>query len=1263
MDDFEFDDDAKDQKRIRGRSLIGTTRSTSLSLSVCSHSSTISGNTAATTMKHENGNENRKKRHRLNHGSSALSCRADPALSALALAVASASASASASANIDELNQNDQDSNSEATIANANINVNAEPFISSHGINDSVRHINYPSHESSTNSSKTSTHGGKRQTRRRKTHVSKNKKDSTLLTNNYFSSSPLMFSSPSSFLSSIKSSTASSMSNTTTSIDKRSSTTTNINTNINNNPDNDENLEIEIQSEGKFGTPPGSPSQQPRNRDHAFPRESMPAPNSRSNNLMVTSNASVDSLKSNDSAPFSHKASSCGNSIVSQRSNRSHASSRSYQDQYQRRGRAQRSKGRTKSTFSRDNDNDDEEDLDDEPSPQSSHANSSIISYESERVMTGAGTDMYAVQDAGSYRLMLDDCTYFCSSFLSRITMVKSDITRNIHDNGSDSGNCNGNTTEIDSKKHCTITADSACDLAIMLTSKKTRGVLMTMSSLGSKGAGMGQQSVDSVDNNAFIHVLKVIGHIPQSIIGSYLPLLVAWSDTGKGNYYNEDEEIFIDWNNVISMNSVNEESVTERKEIGSDTAANGPSSFGKRRTKNARRAKDAPNQMLHAQGSVFDTAVTHALAIAAHFISLDCTFKNNLSASPSAAVAKTFRRELLRNNDFMRGVARLLIADHIVSCILENTNPTAKDASALSVSAKDAPQDEKDAINCEENSISDDKIVADPTSRGRKKKRKRKFAMVELNFDSIPEENLKEESKSTQAKPGRGGFDFFSDEASNYANSVQSSSSAYSTNKIPSRLKRKIASAQSKIDATTINNIIEIKVQDTSCIFCGDLSSAKQRREANPGNLALDTFNRILSGKMDGEDEEPQDAEEQSACSDDGVDSNVNEEGNSLDVSMESDDDGVESANLNNPMIFKNVMIRRSGAIPFLARAIAETLESCIAMSMQSQVGNGKCCTGCIHYLKDRLLRLSSIIDSLCCMSKSNRKMFCRIARKSQQCYEPYLIPALLRSVLQFSAPSLIHTNPVFADIGLAALRTLTSLTHENPVASTQFYALSITKPASVSTSSETFRGVEMILNLLHQLVEDQSQAYASQHIYDSIIFCLNSLTNVLESHSFTHVCKMLLGMSLISNEKEQKSISALSWITHWIVSQTESFRDAVMSGSPGNNGNKDDADGRNLEHHEDEFLVTSGNGFILLSYLLGAHPMTAYHDDSTRIQIKNLILNELPENSNKLILVINTLKAFCNFYRYSIGDLSVAVIAPVLKLIEGLEQVSIDD
>jgi len=1219
MNEFDFDDD---QEHNDGNAKVSS------SASLCSHSSTVVSGTPG----------NKKKRYRLNHGAAALSCRADP-----------------------KLLENDEDNNPDDEDQDMSTFEDTTKS-SSRRINNTVRAkrqtmVEPESEESVAKSSRS----GIRQTRRRKKHIPNARKKKEI---NFSScSSPLQFSSPSSFLSSIKSSSASSADASAPSADKSASPNRGLveKDHLGKNYVGDCHHSgsgsedgLEISSECEFGTPPGSPPRKQRmmHFNNAAPkydigRNRTSAPNSPVIEKEQSSNDFVSSMdppkavrrlnEETNSAPSSSllprdKSDLCDLSIAtqnSQRSNRSHASRKANQL-----GRAQRTKVSKKVAFTTLDESGDEEDFDDLKSPQSSQANSSIISYESERVVTGAGADMYAVQDAGSSRLILDDCNYCCSSFLSGIGVVEG--------------------AETETKKHCTITADSACDLAIMLSSKKTRGILTRMSAVGSKRMCTSQESEASVDNNSFINVLKVVGHIPQSIKGSYLPPSIAWSNEGKDNYYDADKYVY--WDDIISAQTSNDVLSTTQKEIVSETPATG-SSFVNRRTKRARQIKDSSTQLVDAEASVFDSAVTYAWAIAAHFISLECTYKNSASASCSAATAKAFRKELLRNKDFMNGVARLLLADHIVACILERSNPTAKSGIAASTSAKHAVHNDTEMAN-EEDPAPDGNAAADPTSRGRRKKRKRKVAVVEQTFDSIPEDEAQVEAISTKTKAGtKDGLDFLSDEASNKTNSIQSSTSAYSSSRVPSRFKRKIASALSKID-TTATDASDCRDQGCSCIFCGEISSAKQRREANPGNLALDAFCRILSGKIN-DDEAEEDADDETECNEEDILSDKDEEGESLDGPLESDDDGIENANLGNPMIFKNFMVRRSGAIPYLARAIVETLESCIAMSMQTESGSGSCCAGCIHYLKNRLLRLSSLIDSLCCMSGLNRKLFCRVANKGQLRYEPFLLPSLLRSVSHFSAPSLLKNDPIFSDIGLAALRTLTSLTHENPVASGQFYSLPIAKPLSVSTTSETPKGVEIILNLMYQLVEGRSEQCSSQHIYDSIIFCLNSLTNVLESPSFPHVCKLLLEMRLMSNEK-QESVCALAWLSRWIVSQTESFRDAVMTGSPGKNDSMDSSGSRHLEHHEDEFLLTSGNGFILLSYLLVAHPMAKKPDDSTRIRIKSLILNELPENSNKLILVINTLKAFCNFYRYSIGDLSVAVIAPVLKLIAGLEKIS---
>jgi hypothetical protein len=60
---------------------------------------------------------------------------------------------------------------------------------------------------------------------------------------------------------------------------------------------------------------------------------------------------------------------------------------------------------------------------------------------------------------------------------------------------------------------------------------------------------------------------------------------------------------------------------------------------------------------------------------------------------------------------------------------------------------------------------------------------------------------------------------------------------------------------------------------------------------------------------------------------------------------------------------------------------------------------------------------------------------------------------------------------------------------------------------------------------------------------------------------------------------------------------------------------------------------------------------------------RIKELVIKEMPlrENgaSSGLLLVKNTLKAFCNFYRFSLGELSVAVVDPVRNLLAKLDEI----
>jgi hypothetical protein len=129
------------------------------------------------------------------------------------------------------------------------------------------------------------------------------------------------------------------------------------------------------------------------------------------------------------------------------------------------------------------------------------------------------------------------------------------------------------------------------------------------------------------------------------------------------------------------------------------------------------------------------------------------------------------------------------------------------------------------------------------------------------------------------------------------------------------------------------------------------------------------------------------------------------------------------------------------------------------------------------------------------------------------------------------------------------------------------------------------------------------------------------------------------------------------LTWLSRWLFNETTSFRDAVMRGTFGEKADQDTSiEMRDLENHEDEHLITAGNGFILMACLM---IQSNVEDQQLSAKIRKLILDELQVNKNGggLLLIKNTLKAFCNFYHYSLGDLSVAIVAPVGRIIAEVE------
>jgi hypothetical protein len=456
-----------------------------------------------------------------------------------------------------------------------------------------------------------------------------------------------------------------------------------------------------------------------------------------------------------------------------------------------------------------------------------------------------------------------------------------------------------------------------------------------------------------------------------------------------------------------------------------------------------------------------------------------------------------------------------------------------------------------------------------------------------------------------------------------------------------------------------------------TSCKLCNNVCKPRE----NPGFLALDALKRIITGKID-------DNDENNIC--EGEDEGENDTSQDIDNDIECDE--FEKQNLKNPLIFRNIVIRQSGALPFLSRAMAESLEAAVLLFNLADTSNQsssemKGCTNCLEYLRERVQSLASIIDTLCCLSAENRRILCSTGMdveslESVDSQNPILIPSLLRVMTSISiAPSNGNKKVVFPDIGLASFRTLTSITHENDLAGIQLTKYYSSKNEGLIDCNGSVHGIEVLSKILYFLVNVQQETrdrnntdlvFYQQNVYDAIVFTLNMLTNVMETSSSHNIRKVMHGLNVKANDNNEP-LSTLSWLSRWVVSQTSTFQDAVIMDCFGERKNDmgEDSQQRDLEHHEDEFLIQAGNGFILLAcFLIGGNDNELdLGDVSLDKKIREAIMVEMPSDddgkSRGMALIVNTLKAFCNFYRYSIGELSVAVVDPVLKLISKLEKV----
>jgi hypothetical protein len=618
----------------------------------------------------------------------------------------------------------------------------------------------------------------------------------------------------------------------------------------------------------------------------------------------------------------------------------------------------------------------------------------------------------------------------------------------------------------------------------------------------------------------------------------------------------------------------------------------------------------------------------------------MDCLSSKEKSIfGTNTIAAKQFKNRLLQDQSSLQGISRLLLDDVVVSSILHhNPNTDKKEC--------DAPVPEQGSQTV----ISTDVAVTgskDPTKYGRRKKKQKKSYSDNILLSINENKAVDGQCCFVDAKP-TSGFDFKSD-GSSMGSTVKSLDTA---NCMPSKFRQKLASAEKR--ASSSHSYIHGSIQTHICVRCS--AGSDSITKCNPGYLSLEAMSTILCGEKENSDGDLDAVDD--------IDINRSTETCSNDNYDIEDENNEEKELSNHPLMLKNRMVQQSGSLPFLTMALCEAFEASCQLN-----SSGDNCDRCCQYIRDRVHTLATIINDICLLHDDNRTTICRISTDENV---PMLMTSLMKAVhnLVFPYSRCEENKQIFCDIGLSALRLLTSLTHENNVAG--FQVCQQYRFLNPSLSSDSYiRGVDLIFILLHQLASERRHnkneecnpeietliKARAQHTYDSIIFCLNALTNTLETTSSLNMCKSLVNLELLnrSNSTNKKSENALSWLSSWVVDQTLPFRDAVIDSIlPTSKAT------RGLKSSEDEYLLTAGNGFVLLACFLREDAFTKHENPGKDIttKVRSLILENIPRNDGgKLVLAINTLKAFCNFYRYSLGELSVAVIDPVLKLVKFLE------
>lgn len=811
--------------------------------------------------------------------------------------------------------------------------------------------------------------------------------------------------------------------------------------------------------------------------------------------------------------------------------------------------------------------------------------------------------DARAVQGVGNCKMIVDELSYLCSTIIHNRRDV---ILRP------------GTTV----KQHNSATADAACDIADLVSKSDSRQLVMMIGAEAPRGraasSGDGAVRVGALD--ALLEAVacaphpREYGDVCSHIIHGRTPTGLL----GRVAIENKAQMSDLDFDGAFDNRS------NHRREFSTGEISTGGGSIG-----GSERDISVNGLEQEYERSSYDDVSSKALSAVSYFISVDCAGTNK--------AADSVRKRVLRHRTALQGLARLITDDSIVHDFLRE----AADTVSLSQSSNcDNSSIASSVMQSQSSSVDTrERRTSDPTKRGRRRghKRnrqsgdfKRKKSFKRHSFDSSAA--LKLHSDQQTPHNDLSVLDFRSNEKK--TPTPQQELVIEPDVSKGDKFNGKIERALSRARLVDFDGMLlpprsgDAASSREEAISRSALSFYYRQRNENvsicASTLALIAAKSVITGRDEA-------ATQQSP--------------------MKTDDESMGNSPVPdnfslNPIVYANDMLRRSGSLSQYGRSMAETIAALVFQARQSR-NKSSVCTRCLGHLLQRASLLSEVIDSLCCLSPEVSASLC--------IQELLLIPSLLRVIADLSfGRSSLSVNASHAMI-ITALKTLSSMTHENLKACDQIVdtydwkvtclPVSCRKDANCNGgATKKISGLDILFSHLYKTVASGGEldSIENKADYDSAIYCLTILSNVVEMSP--NRSKGIFEKMVVSET------SAISWLAQWVVSRTSGFKRSVMQASFGSQDASHADEDVGLKEGEEDNLLAAGNGFVLLASLM--------IDESNSFPVSSIrssIIDELPQH--RIQFMINTLKAFCNFYHYSVGDLSVAVIFPVKKLISGLE------